>query len=286
MWSMVRIVLLVVIIMLAIIVLFEDRFIFFPSRYPEGRWDSPELAQRNGVLIEDCYFTTADGHKLHGWYCAGRDAGDRPRGVLLWCHGNAGNLTDRYEQILDLVGLPADVFIFDYRGYGRSEGHPSEEGIYRDAQAAWDYLTQQRGIPANRIVLFGKSLGGVPAIELATHVQPAGLIAESTFTSVRDMAARYYPFLPAFLLHNKMNSLSRIGSVHCPKLFIHGPSDEVVPYELGRKLFDAATEPKDFLDVPHAGHNETYIVAGRTYTQRFRQFLSQCLTANGGAAPY
>jgi len=290
MWSAVRVVLLVVVIMLAIMWLFEERLIFFPSRYPEGRWDLPQIARRQGVVIEDCYFQTSDGLKLHGWYCQGRtddQTGQRddgksaslPGAVLLWFHGNAGNITDRYEQIPDLVGLPADVFIIDYRGYGRSEGRPSEAGLYLDAQAAWDYLTQQRGVGAERIVIFGKSVGGAPAIELATHVDAAGLIAESTFTSVRDMAAQLYPFLPRFMLRTKMDSLSRIGQVRCPKLFIHGPADEIVPYGLGRKLFDAASEPKAFLDVPGAGHNETHLVAGPAYTQRFRQFLAQCLAS-------
>jgi fermentation-respiration switch protein FrsA (DUF1100 family) len=235
--------------------------------------------------VEDCYFTTADGVRLHGWYCTPqkRRAGELvpvPSDmVILWFHGNAGNLSHRFDMICGLMELPVQVFIIDYRGYGKSEGSPSERGLYLDARAAWDYLTAGREIPAARIVVLGKSLGSAPAVDLASNVEPAGLIVQSGFTSAADMAATIFPFLPSALLRTKMDSINKIANVACPKLFVHSPVDEVVPYKLGRRLFDAAPEPKQFYEVARAPHNETYIVGGKAYYQTLRAFIDSCRPA-------
>lgn len=269
-----------------VVMFFEDKFIYFPTRYPDGDWRIALRALEEGSsvpAIEDCEFRTRDGVKLHGWYCTPPPNG---RGVLtpapaaatlLWFHGNAGNITYRYDMIRRLIALPVNIFIVDYRGYGKSEGAPSEAGLYEDARAAWDYLIARRNIPAERIVIFGKSLGGVPAVDLAAEVRPAGLIVQSSFTSLADMAAILMPFLPRWLLSAKMNSLTKIAKVQCPKLFIHSPADEVVPYTLGRRLFEAAPEPKQFYEVSGATHNETYTVGGAAYIETLRRFVQSCV---------
>jgi len=253
--------------------LFEKSLIFFPS--PDS------LPIQTGGTVGGCSFTdhifsTEDGVKLHNrWFRphSSSDADRAMRKIVLFFHGNAGNLSGRTELMVRLAALGVEVLIIDYRGYGHSEGRPSEEGVYRDARAAWKFLTVEQGIAADRIVLFGKSLGGAAAIDLATHVEPAGLIVQSSFTSVPAMAARHYPFVPAFALRTKMDSLSKISSIDCPKLFIHSTHDEIVPYEMGRQLFDAAGRPKTFFEVVGAGHNETLAVGGEPYLESINEFL-------------
>jgi uncharacterized protein len=281
-WLSIRIILLLAVGLLAFVMLFEDRFIYFPSKYPEGAWDVERLrAGRGGVApkIEDVWMTAADGVRLHGWYCTPQQTNDREasltasKATLLWFHGNAGNITHRYPVIEKLLERGIAIFIIDYRGYGRSEGSPSEEGLYRDARAAWDYLVTERKVPSGNIIVFGDSLGGAVAIDLATKVEPAGLVVQSSFTSIKDMAAQVMPFLPTFILRTKMDSINKIARVRCPKLFIHSPADEMVPYHLGRQLYDAASEPKQFYEVRGASHNETDIIGGRAYFDAIAVFV-------------
>ena len=248
--------------------IFERKFIYFPVRYPQGDWARPQAPDRTiqpFPLIEEVYFQTDDGVTIHGWYCTpyrlvdGRDVPIATEAVLLYLHGNAGNISHRYDQIHLLMFLGVAVFIIDYRGYGRSGGKPSEQGLYRDARGAWACLTQRLGIAPGAIVLLGKSLGGAVAIDLAADggANPAGIIAESTYTSIADMARCVMPIIPRPWIRTKMDSLAKISSVNCPKLFVHSPADEVVPYQLGRRLYEAAPEPKQFYQVDGAGHNET-----------------------------
>jgi fermentation-respiration switch protein FrsA (DUF1100 family) len=199
-----------------------------------------------------------------------------PRGLVFFLHGNAGDLSTWTTGIDFYRKVNYDLFIIDYRGYGKSEGAPNEHGLYLDARAAWDYLVNERRVHPNQIVIFGKSLGGAPAIDLASQVEPAGLIIQSSFTSAGDMAARVLPFFPRILLHTKMDSIGKIAHVRCRKLFIHSRADEVVPFELGRRLFDAAPEPKAFYEVKGAPHNSTYIVGGKPYFDAIRGFLASC----------
>jgi uncharacterized protein len=248
----------------------EKQLIYFPERYPGGIYAD---AQRLCPELEDVSLEASDGVKLHAWFAPPQTPTER---TLLWLHGNAGNISHRLDMLLRLVRLPARVLLLDYRGYGKSEGTPSEEGLYRDARAAWDWLTTVRGVSAKNVVIFGKSLGGAPACELALNVEAAGLIVQSSFTSVPDMASRVLPLVPKFLVTTQMDSVNKVGQISCPKLFVHGPKDEVVPYSHGRKLFEAACEPKEFLDVPDAGHNETYLVGGDAYLDRLRAFLDRC----------
>ena len=266
-------------------VLFEEKFIYFPSKYPQGMGELPEIASEEGRIvprIKEAWFKARDGVKLNGWICdphrkeSGSHLPIATEMVLLFFHGNGGCIADRYDLILGLVTLPVRVFIIDYRGYGKSEGRPTERGLYLDGEAAWAYLVNEQGISTKRIVLLGKSLGGAVAIELATHVEVAGLIVQSSFTSIPDMAKCMIPFLPRFLIRTKMDSIKKIPRVHCPKLFVHSPSDETVPFEFGRRLFRAASEPKRFYEVPGAPHNETYFVAGEAYLDALRRFVQAC----------
>lgn len=263
--------------MILLMALFERSLIFFPTRYPDGMWDTDVAARGSGCAIDDHFFSAADGTRLHGWWCRRLDAGPGDP-VLLFFHGNAGNLSHRADLLIELATrTPASVFIVGYRGYGRSEGRPKETGLYLDARAAWQYLTGERGVAADRIVIFGKSLGGGVAVDLAMEAPAAGLIVESSFTSIPDMAGAHYPFVPRFLIRTQMNSVVKVAFIKMPKLFIHSKDDRVVPYRLGRELFDAASEPKRFHEVVGAGHNETWLIGGVAYFEALSEFIDDSL---------
>lgn len=252
----------------AFVVLAEKKIIFHPYKYPEGIWD-PESY---GLRVEDVFFQSEDGVKLHGWYVPENGAMD----TLIWFHGNAGNLSHRLDHILRLRALKLNVFIFDYRGYGKSEGEPDEEGIYRDSRAAYRALVSEKNISPGRLFLYGQSLGGACAIETALSYPAAGLILEAAFTSAAEMAGKIFPVLPVgSLIRSKFDSLARIPLVTIPKLFLHGDRDEIVPYEMGRKLFEAAKEPKEFHDIPGAGHNDPYLVGGAVYYGAIERFIAK-----------
>jgi len=251
--------------------LFEKSLLFFPAPDPLPIQSDGTVG---GCSFTDYIFSTEDGVKLHSrWFRPNPLSDPVARLVVLFFHGNAGNLSGRTEMMVSLASLGVEVLIIDYRGYGHSEGRPSEEGVYDDARAAWKFLTLEHGIAAEQIVVFGKSLGGAAAIDLASHVKPAGLVVQSSFTSVPAMAARHYPFVPAFAIRTKMDSLSKISSIGCAKLFIHSTHDEIVPYEMGRQLFDAAGRPKTFYEVVGAGHNEMMAVGGEPYMESIKEFL-------------
>ncbi len=248
--------------------LFENQFIYFPEKYPVGYWQ-PEAF---GVQVEDCYFNTADGVRLHGWLVAH----ENPIATLLWCTGNAGNISHRLDNLARLTSLPINVFIFGYRGYGKSEGRPNENGVYLDALAAYDYLTSRPDIERNKIVLFGRSLGGAVAVELATRRPCSGLILECTFTSARDIAKSSFGFIPVHLfLKTKFDSIKKITRLHVPLLVIHGGQDRTVPIRLGKKLFEAANEPKEFYEISGADHNDTYVVGGAAYFNKLLEFIRE-----------
>lgn len=254
--------------------LLEASFIYFPTRDPMSYRIGASVAASAGIRIEDCAITTSDGVRLHAWWCRP----SRPaRAVVLLFHGNAGNLADRADMLVDLTRLSAEVLIVDYRGYGRSEGRPSERGLQADADAAWSFLTAERGTPPARVVLVGESLGGAVAIELASRAEPAGLVVQSSFTSIPDMAAVHMPFIPRFLIRTRMDSAAAIGHVSCPVLVIHSPRDEIVPYSMGRRLYDLAPEPKRWVEVPDAGHNETWSFGGARLLAELRVFLDRCV---------
>lgn len=248
---------------------FQSRLVYFPLR------DLVATPADIGCRYEEIFFPTADGARLCGWYVPAEPA----RGTVLMCHGNGGNISDRLYAIDRFHRLRLNVFIFDYRGYGKSSGRPTEAGTYQDALAAWRYLREQRQAPADKLILFGRSLGGAVAAWLAEQHAPAGLILEATFTSVPDLAARLYPFLPArFLCRYRYDTLSRIGRLRCPILIAHSPTDDLVPYEHGQKLFAAAPEPRVF--APLSGsHNDGEIVFPESYQRALDRFLATSLKA-------
>jgi len=251
-----------------VLYVFQPYFVYFPIARLDA---SPDQV---GLAYEPVSLSTEDGLKLHGWYIPHPEA----RGTLLYFHGNGGNISHRVLFLRDLHRLRLNVFIFDYRGYGQSEGgRPSEEGTYRDAKAAWRYLTEKRGIPPGRIVFFGESLGAAVAAPLAIHHQPGGFILLSAFTSVQDMARRYYPLwsLP-FLLRFHYPTLERVARVRCPLLIAHSPEDEIVPFEHGQRLFTAAQAPKTFFEM-RGDHNSGIMMSGQAFDAALDRFFSEVL---------
>lgn len=243
--------------------LFQSRFVYYPDSTDLG---SPEDL---GLAYRDVSLRTADGVRLHAWFLPG----DPGMPALLFCHGNAGNVTGRLESLALFREMGLSVMIFDYRGYGKSEGSPSEEGTYADAGAAWDYLTGEAGFAPEKVVILGRSLGGAVAVELATRVKPGGLIVESSFTSGARLGQEIYPWLPVMLLaRNRYESADRIGTVDCPVLIVHSPQDTVVPYRHGRRLFELAREPKQFLEI-RGDHNDGWAVSGTDYIRGINDFI-------------
>ena len=224
----------------------QDRLIYYPSR--DYRITPADL----GLPYDDLTLTTADGVAIAAWYVPHPAA----RATALFCHGNAENLADLCQAIKSLHRLRCNVLAFDYRGYGRSTGKPSERGTYVDADAAWRYLVETRGTLPQQIVIIGRSLGGAVAIDLAARHTPGALVLESTFTSLVDIGQREYPLLPVGLLcRNRCESIKKVPAITCPKLFFRGTRDELIPLDNARRLFAAAAEPKEAIETP-GGHND------------------------------
>ncbi|MGH7206250.1 MAG: alpha/beta hydrolase [Nitrospiraceae bacterium] len=240
--------------------------------YHPDPWEDRDWARISGLQLEDVWFPAEDGTRLFGWYV---ESSGSPA-VLLWCHGNAGNIINRLDNLRELHRLGISVFLFDYRGYGRSQGRPSEEGLYQDALGAYAYVTQARRIRPERIVLFGRSLGAAVAGEVASQRPAAGLILESAFPSVEALARVHYFGLPAhWLLGARFNLADWLKNVSIPILVIHGDRDETVPIKLGKQVLEAAKNPKSFYLVPGADHNDLYLVGGKPYFQRLKHFVQE-----------
>ena len=227
---------------------FEDSLIFFPSVYPSGFWN-PRTFE-----FEDAWFNAPDGTKLHGWYVPHL----RPRAVVLFAHGNAGNVSHRAELVEILVHrLGVSVLVFDYRGYGRSEGKPSEAGILADARAARRWLAERAGVSEPEIVLMGESLGGGVMVDLAAKDGARALILENTFSSLPDVAAFHYPWVPVkLLMRTQLNSVAKIRDYRGPLLQIHGDADTIIPLTLAERLHSAANAPKQFVLISGGDHND------------------------------
>ncbi len=254
-----------IILLLFIFIRFlEHKSLYYPYRHIEMK---PENI---GLDYENVSLTTEDGVNITGWFIPSKS----PRATFLFAHGNGGNISHRLEKIRIFNELNANTLIFDYRGYGASEGSPSERGLYLDVRAAYHYLLNDKKIPAKQIIGYGESLGGAVIIDLAFHNDVGGLIIESSFTSVRDMGKNIFPFIPAFLYKTKFDALSKIVSVRSPVLAFHSPEDEIVPYELGRQLFDAAPGPKYFNDL-RGGPNDAFLVSEEFFTAEIDSFLDK-----------
>lgn len=244
---------------------YQDKLLYFPTRQVEG---TPEQI---GLAFESVTLKTVDGIELDGWFVPA----DSAKATVLFCHGNAGNIGDRLEAVAQFHRMGLAAFIFDYRGYGRSTGKPSEQGTYRDAEAAWEYLTVKRRIDPRTVVVLGRSLGGAVAVWLAAQHTPGALIVESSFTSLPDVAARHYPYLPVRLLSRyQYDNQATITSVSAPVLIAHSPDDHLVPYAHGQALFAAANEPKEFLKL-EGSHNEGFLQSARQYEEGLSAFIAR-----------
>jgi len=241
----------------------ETTAVFFPGK------EVFLTPARMGLPFDDVYVRASDGVRINAWFLKNPKA----HSTVIFAHGNAGNMSDRLMRIKFFYDLGLNVLAFDYRGYGKSEGHPTEAGVYRDAQAVYDYLKGRKDVDMRKVIAYGSSLGGIVSVDLATKRPVAALIVDSSITSAREAARLFYPYLPSFLMWIKFDSLGKVRNISIPKLFIHSPDDRVVPYAMGRRLFEAAAEPKEFL-VSSGGHNEVQIVSDHKTGAALKQFLS------------
>jgi fermentation-respiration switch protein FrsA (DUF1100 family) len=251
-----------------ILYILQPTFLYSPVR--EVSYTPGDL----GLEFENVVFETRDRLKLSGWYIPA----DGSEFTVLFCHGNGGNMYHRLDSINIFYKMGLNCFIFDYRGYGNSEGKPSEEGTYLDAKAAYKWLTEQAKIAPDNIILFGRSLGGSIAAKLATQVEARGLIIESTFTSYVDIGRQFYPYMPVrWFAKFSYRTIDYVKDVHCPLMIIHSRNDEVVPFAFGLELYEAANEPKEFAEI-FGSHNDGFLVSGEIYTKawaRWVKFLKQ-----------
>lgn len=245
----------------------DQYFVYHPADWIERNW-----RQISGLPLEDVWIQVNDHVRVFGWYV---EAGPK-QPVLLWCHGNAGNISHRLENLGDLFRLRLSVFLFDYRGYGKSTGSPSESGLYADALAGYEFLTGERMVAPERLVIFGRSLGAAVAGEVAIQRPAAGLILESAFPSMQSMADEHYMGLPAnWFVNAEFNLSQKLPNFSAPTLIIHGDRDQIVPLKLGRQVYDSARHPKAWYKVPGAGHNDVPYVGGASYYRQILSFINQ-----------
>ena len=250
--------------------LFQGRMVFLSNLPDRALIASPGDI---GLDYENVSLTTSDNERLHGWYVPAAN----PRGVLLFFHGNAGNISHRLESIEIFHELGMDTLIIDYRGYGQSTGKASEQGTYLDAQAAWDYLVNSRGIPADRIIVFGRSLGGAIGAWLGAQNTPAAVVIESSFSSGVDMAHRLYPFLPARLITRlRYPVVDYAGRLNCPVLVIHSRQDEIIPFAMGQAIYAAVKQHKKFLEL-RGDHNNGFLISQGDYVAALKDFIQTIL---------
>ncbi len=251
--------------------LVQSKLIFYPHLPSRDLTASPTDV---GLEYESVSINTSDQLTLHGWFVPALEE----KGVLLFFHGNAGNISHRLDSLKIFHDLGLSTFIIDYRGYGRSQGEISEHGAYLDAEAAWNYLVKTKNIPWQKIVVFGRSLGAAIAANNAASHAPGALILESAFTSVPDMAAQLYPIFPVRLLSRfQFNTNKFLLSVKCPVLIIHSPDDEIIPFKNGLQLYRSAREPKQMLEI-QGGHNGGFMQSGKTYIEGIEKFITSSLS--------
>lgn len=271
-WSAIQIALLVYLGLAAIIFFRQSSFVFQPEMDRGYGADPSDI----GLEYTSLKLRTVDGETLDGWHVPPATAREK-RGLVLFLHGNAGNIGHRLDYVRMFHDLGLATLIIDYRGYGRSSGTPSEEGSYHDAEAAWQHATKVLGFAPGRIVIFGESLGGAVAAQLAEGNRPGALILASTFTSVPDLGADLYPWLPVRLLARiRYDTLARLSRIDCPLLVVHSRSDDVIPFAHGRRLFDAAGTRKQFLEID-GGHNEGFVFARKEWIREMDAFLRRAL---------
>ena len=241
----------------------ETRTLFYPTK------DVASFPDRANLEFEDVFFKTTDNLTLNGWYVPSKGAVT----TILFCHGNAGNISHRIEKLKFFHDLGCNIFVFDYRGYGRSQGRPSEKGFYNDAKAAYEWLLF-RGIASSQIIGYGESIGGAVMVDLASKEKMKAVILDSTLTSVKDLIARAYPFLPYWVFYSRFDSETKIKSVKVPKLMIHSQNDEIIPFAIGRKLYEVSPEPKEFFQI-HGGHNSCFYESQESLREKIGNFISR-----------
>lgn len=241
----------------------EQRNLYFPFRELESN------PKDIGLDYEDVIVTTKDMVQINGWFIPSKTA----LATLIFCHGNAGNISHRMEKIKIFNELNLDVLIFDYRGYGISKGRPSEKGLYLDAEGAYNYLVNKKRVPPVKTIVYGESLGSAVALDLAGKHEVGGIIIEGGFTSVKDMARRIFPFIPAFIYASRFDSLDKIRDVKAPKLIFHSIDDEIIPFKFGKELFIAAAEPKEFVEL-RGGHNDAFLTSKEIFIREIDSFVN------------
>jgi fermentation-respiration switch protein FrsA (DUF1100 family) len=240
----------------------ESWFLYFPTRTLDAE------PRAYGLRADDLELATDDGVRLHGWWLYGR--GER---VLVWFHGNAGNISHRLDnakRLVDRLGL--DILLVDYRGYGLSEGRPSEAGLYRDGLAIYDAAVR-RGFSPDRVVLFGRSLGAAVAVEVARKRRAGAVVLETAFRSVPVLARDLYPFVPSWVVRSRFDVEGKVASIGAPVLVLHGDRDEIVPLAHALRIYERAHPPKRLWVIPGAHHNDTYLVGGEAYFRVWAEFL-------------
>ena len=241
----------------------QPKFLYKPVK------DVTYTPEELSLDYEDVVFKTDDGLELNGWYVPSKGS----EFTVLLCHGNGGNITHRLDSINMLHDLGLSCFVFDYRGYGNSQGKPSEEGTYIDARAAYKWLTRKKKAHADHVIVFGRSLGGAVAARLATKVKPRALVLESSFTSYVDMGRKFYPYMPVrWFARFAYRTIDYVRQIHCPVLMIHSRYDEIVPFEFGLELYEAANEPKEMVEIS-GGHNDAFLISGETYKSAWTKWL-------------
>ena len=243
---------------------FERKSIYFPSSLIET------TPRDFGLMFEDIMLKTEDGIDISAWFIPAKDAVV----TVIFCHGNGGNISHRLDKIRFFNNLNLNVIVYDYRGYGKSTGSPCEKGLYFDTKAVYNYLRNDKKIAPDKIIVFGESLGSTVAVDLISKEDTAGVIIEGGFSSAPDMARYMYPLIPSFIFSIKFNSTAKIKGLKIPKLFFHSKSDEIVPYALGRKLFDAADNPKEFVDILGA-HNMAFFDSQDLILAKIKEFLKK-----------
>lgn len=264
----------VIIIVVIGVILFKIYFIFLEQKslYHPCR-DIPETPNNLGIAYEEVNFKTADGQTLNGWFVPAKNA----KITVLYCHGNAGNIYHRLHKVRFFHEIGLNFFIFDYRGYGKSTGIPVEKGLYKDSQAAYDYLISRSEVDKNKIVVYGKSLGGPIGADLCLNRKASALILEGSFASVTMRAQQLYPFLPMkILISQKYDTIAKVKHITIPKFIAHGKNDEVISFKHGQILFNVACEPKQFLPFD-GGHNDDVYVTSVAFKEDIEKFLRKYL---------
>jgi fermentation-respiration switch protein FrsA (DUF1100 family) len=246
----------------------QPKFLYKPL--PEVTYTPGEL----GLDFENVVFKTEDGLKLTGWYIPA----DRARYTILFCHGNGGNMMHRLDSLNIFCNLGLNCFIFDYRGYGQSQGKPSEYGTYLDARAAYKWLTEEKKVRPDEIIMFGRSLGASVAAQLASQIETKALVIESAFTSYIDMGREFYPYMPVrWFAAFDYKTDDYIREVHCPVMIIHSRNDEIVPFEFGLELHE-----KEFVEI-YGNHNDGFLVSGEVYKKAWTNWVEFLLGYDGQA---